>query len=264
MESILDFTRNGLERAAAERRLFVTLTYAQSIDGSIAAARGQQTLLSGQASMKMTHSLRTLHEGILVGIGTILADNPSLNARCADGPNPQPLVVDAKLQCPLNIKLFTQDACKKPWILTLDESWDQESCSKDCIGSSRRCYSTMFIKASRRKIEWAHRSIRCLSFVCHLRLGLLTFHVGKAFDRGLGSIMVEGGASILAGCLTTHASTGNLLDHAIVTIAPVFIGGFKGVGTLLPAFPRVERLQACPLENDMVLFGVFSRPDASS
>ncbi|CAK4070241.1 unnamed protein product [Aphanomyces euteiches] len=250
MESILDFTRNGLERAAAERRLFVTLTYAQSIDGSIAAARGQQTLLSGQASMKMTHSLRTLHEGILVGIGTILADNPSLNARCADGPNPQPLVVDAKLQCPLNIKLFTQDACKKPWILTLDESWDQEKVARKI---ALEAAGAVILPCSSKQVDGKSSGHIDLSDAFR-----------KAFDRGLGSIMVEGGASILAGCLTTHASTGNLLDHAIVTIAPVFIGGFKGVGTLLPAFPRVERLQACPLENDMVLFGVFSRPDASS
>lgn len=86
----------------------LTLTYAQSIDGSIAAERGwyscvarlsrvpcsdpgidwQQgtpTILSGAESMKMTHLLRTLHDGILVGIGTILADNPSLNARLVAG-----------------------------------------------------------------------------------------------------------------------------------------------------------------------------------
>lgn len=70
----------------AERALpFVTLTYAQSIDGSLAVERGKPTLLSGPASMKMTHTLRTLHEGIMVGVGTILADNPSLNARLAEG-----------------------------------------------------------------------------------------------------------------------------------------------------------------------------------
>lgn len=64
---------------------FITLTYAQSIDGSIAAVRGAPTLLSGAESMKMTHVLRTMHDAILVGIGTILADNPSLNARFAQG-----------------------------------------------------------------------------------------------------------------------------------------------------------------------------------
>lgn len=64
---------------------FVTLTYAQSIDGSIAAVRGSPTLLSGARSMQMTHMLRTMHDAILVGVGTILADNPSLNARFVEG-----------------------------------------------------------------------------------------------------------------------------------------------------------------------------------
>lgn len=69
----------------AQKMPFVTLTYAQSIDGSIAAERGTPTLLSGALSMKMTHMLRTVHDGIVVGVGTILADNPSLNARFAEG-----------------------------------------------------------------------------------------------------------------------------------------------------------------------------------
>lgn len=59
----------------------VTLTYAQSLDGAIAAAPGVQTALSGPESKAMTHYLRSQHDGILVGIGTAMADNPSLNCR---------------------------------------------------------------------------------------------------------------------------------------------------------------------------------------
>lgn len=59
----------------------VTLTYAQSLDGAIAAAPGTQTALSGAESKAMTHYLRSQHDGILVGVGTVLADNPSLNCR---------------------------------------------------------------------------------------------------------------------------------------------------------------------------------------
>jgi riboflavin biosynthesis pyrimidine reductase len=55
----------------------------RSVDLSIET--GMPTILSGASSMKMTHVLRTLHDGIIVGIGTVLADNPSLNARLADG-----------------------------------------------------------------------------------------------------------------------------------------------------------------------------------
>ncbi|TYZ62331.1 hypothetical protein PybrP1_009355 [[Pythium] brassicae (nom. inval.)] len=105
---------------------FVTLTYAQSIDGSIAAVRGAPTLLSGSASLKMTHTLRTLHDAILVGVGTMLADNPSLNARFAEGSNPRPVILDTSLRCPLGIKLFTSAACEKPVILCADTAADEE------------------------------------------------------------------------------------------------------------------------------------------
>ncbi|MEK6223088.1 MAG: dihydrofolate reductase family protein, partial [Chloroflexota bacterium] len=59
-------------------RPFVTLTYAQSLDGSIALENSQSTPISGEASLEMTHQLRANHDALLVGIGTILADNPRL------------------------------------------------------------------------------------------------------------------------------------------------------------------------------------------
>nr|CCA17497.1 riboflavinspecific deaminase/GTP cyclohydrolase II putative [Albugo laibachii Nc14] len=59
----------------------ITLTYAQSIDGCIAAKKGSPTILSGSASKRMTHVLRTLHQGILIGIGTLISDNPSLTSQ---------------------------------------------------------------------------------------------------------------------------------------------------------------------------------------
>lgn len=61
-------------------RPFITLTFAQSLDGKI-AKQGQQILISGKESMAMTHRLRILHDGILVGIGTALVDDPQLNGK---------------------------------------------------------------------------------------------------------------------------------------------------------------------------------------
>ena len=63
----------------------VTLTYAQSLDGSLASAPGVPTAISGAESLRMTHALRAAHDAILVGVGTILADNPSLTVRLCDG-----------------------------------------------------------------------------------------------------------------------------------------------------------------------------------
>ena len=97
-------------RAAAHHRRtgrpFVTLTYAQSLDGSIAADPGQPLSLSGPQSLLLTHYLRAAHDAILVGIGTVLADNPLLNVRLVEGKNPQPVIVDSQLRFPLDANLL--------------------------------------------------------------------------------------------------------------------------------------------------------------
>ena len=62
-------------------RPHVTLTFAQSTDAKIAAIPGKQLILSGDESMQMTHWLRSMHDAILVGIGTALNDDPQLNSR---------------------------------------------------------------------------------------------------------------------------------------------------------------------------------------
>ena len=75
-------------------RPFVTVSYAQSLDGSIATVNRQQMQLSGEESMQLTHRLRALNRSILVGIGTVLADNPSLTTRLVVGDSPQPIILD--------------------------------------------------------------------------------------------------------------------------------------------------------------------------
>lgn len=60
-------------------RPLVTLTFAQSLDGKVAGSGGRQIAISGHESLVMTHVLRTLHQAILVGVGTLLNDNPQLN-----------------------------------------------------------------------------------------------------------------------------------------------------------------------------------------
>jgi 3,4-dihydroxy 2-butanone 4-phosphate synthase/GTP cyclohydrolase II len=83
---------------------------------------GVPTRLSGHASMVLTHKLRALHHAILVGVGTVLADDPSLTVRLVPGTNPQPVILDTHLRCPLDSKLLTSSRCKRPIIITTDFS----------------------------------------------------------------------------------------------------------------------------------------------
>ena len=87
-------------------RPFVTLTYAQSIDGSIAARDGSPIRLSCNESMKMTHELRASHDAILVGVNTVINDDPNLTLKSVNGVNPQPIVLDSTLRTPLTARLL--------------------------------------------------------------------------------------------------------------------------------------------------------------
>ncbi|ORY90348.1 dihydrofolate reductase-like domain-containing protein [Syncephalastrum racemosum] len=173
----------------------VTLTYAQSLDGKI-SRQGEQLLLSGKESMAMTHRLRTLHDGIMVGIGTVLTDNPQLNARLLDEPvsvekQPQPIVLDTRLRIPLNCKLLTnyqQGTGKQPWVVT--SSTDTKAVEK----------------AGARII-----SVETISLE----------HVMQAlYAQGIRRLMVEGGSHVIQSFLREH----HLVHHLIVTIAPTLVG----------------------------------------
>ena len=76
------------EAKGARGRPRVTISYAQSLDGSIAARPGEPLRLSGSRSLELTHRLRAGHDAILVGIGTVLADDPRLNVRLVAGDSP--------------------------------------------------------------------------------------------------------------------------------------------------------------------------------
>ncbi|KAH7484469.1 hypothetical protein PRIC2_003573 [Phytophthora ramorum] len=225
---------------------FITLTYAQSIDGSLTAERGKPTLLSGPASMKMTHLLRTLHDGILVGVGTVIADNPSLNARLAEGTNPRPIIIDTNLRCPTTIKLFTLPTCEKPIILFGHGSQDPDILKRkqalEALGASVQECQTMHGEDGRYHVDLRD-----------------AFRVAK--QNGISSIMVEGGATILTSSLQ-EATQRHFIDLVVVTIAPTFIGGLRAVGSLLapstsvpPAFPRLQHPRYHILDNDVVILG---------
>jgi GTP cyclohydrolase II len=197
------------------KRPFVTLTYAQSLDGSISAVRGQPLRLSGDASMVMTHRLRAMHDGIMVGVATMIADNPSLTVRLVPGDHPRPLILDSTLRTPLDCKLLTSDSCVKPIILTTSAALE--------VATERR---NALLAAGAELIGCASTPDG------HV-------HLGDALLRlptSCRSVMVEGGAAVISSLISSAAcAQGSWIDYLLLTVAPVVVGGLHGASRFVCA-----------------------------
>jgi GTP cyclohydrolase II len=221
-------------RAAVHRqhtgRPFVTLTYAQSLDGSIAADPGQPLSLSGPQALLLTHCMRAAHDAILVGIGTVLADNPLLNVRLVAGKDPQPVIVDSRLRFPLEANLLSRHPLS-PWIATSDQADHRRQQCLEAAGA---------------------RVLRLPSMANgDVDLAALLEQLGK---WGIDSLMVEGGARIITSFLARQ-----LADHLVLTVVPRLVGGVHAVGNLgqfgLAHFPGLRNVGHQRLGDDLVLWG---------
>ncbi|WP_024461055.1 RibD family protein [Marinimicrobium sp. LS-A18] len=214
---------------AKARRPHVTLTYAQSWDGSIASDPGTPMALSGDESLRMTHQLRSLHDGILVGIGTVLADDPRLNVRKWSGRDPQPIVLDSHLRMPPSSRLC-QRGDHGCWVLTTVASADNRH---DC--------EPIVVPGD----EEGHVNL-------HEALQLL-------YQRGINTLMVEGGASVITAFLRE-----GLADAVVLTVAPVFIGGYNAIGSSKEGdrgLPRIVALHSHQLDDELVVWGRLDYAD---
>ena len=89
-----------------ENRPEITLAYAQSLDGSFTRRQGITSAISSGDSTVLTHKLRASHSAIMIGSGTILADNPRLTVRLTEGSDPVPVLIDTHLQIPLSARIL--------------------------------------------------------------------------------------------------------------------------------------------------------------
>jgi riboflavin-specific deaminase-like protein len=248
-DSIAELLEN-LTRARARPhrrdRPFVTLAYAQSVDGSITTARGERYGLSGPDALRFTHVLRARHDAILVGVGTVLADDPELRVRLADGPSPLPVIVDSRVRTPNDAKLLSRPG-RPVWI----------AAATNAAGSGRREQEARVarIQADGRRI------IDCPALPNGwVDLQALLRRLGA---DGVGHVMVEGGARIITSFLAMR-----LVDYAVVTIAPQFLGGLPAVGSSVsgvrvgPPAPvaSLTGWVSCRLGDDLVLGGEVAWP----
>jgi 3,4-dihydroxy 2-butanone 4-phosphate synthase/GTP cyclohydrolase II len=227
MEEIREALQSAEEHRCRTGRPFVTLSYAQSLDGSIADRPGRPLSLSGSQSLAMTHTLRAAHDAILVGIGTVLADNPRLNVRLVAGRDPQPVIVDSRLRFPAYSNLLRN--CRTPWIAASSGADPERQQALEEMGAK-----VLVLPGINGWVD----------------LAALLEHLG---NLGINSLMVEGGAQIITSFLSFR-----MVDQIVLTIAPMLVGGLRVVdnfGGYLRSFPRLQNLSYQRLGEDLVLRG---------
>lgn len=202
---------------------WVTLCYAQSLDGCLTAQRGTPTALSGPESTALVHRLRTMHSAILVGIGTILSDNPRLTARLAEGPSPQPVILDSTLHTPPGSAVFQHP---HPPIIA-------------CRAGANSVDADLLRSAGAQIIPLPSDSNG------HISLPALLVALS---ERGISSLMVEGGAAVLTSFLAE-----GLADALVVTIAPRLLGGQQTI--LARPARQLSQPQVAHYGEDLVVWG---------
>ncbi|KAL1861252.1 2,5-diamino-6-(ribosylamino)-4(3H)-pyrimidinone 5'-phosphate reductase [Paecilomyces lecythidis] len=237
---------------------FTTVTFAMSLDASLAISPGVRTVLSGPQSKEMTHYLRSRHDAILIGVGTALADDPGLNCRikgvggyggeCLQG-QPRPIIIDPMARWEFTqeakiLKLVKEGRGRAPYIITGKQSPPVKQ--KQILEEHGGKYITMDIVTTE---NGAHR------FDWTVLLETLK-------KKGLNSVMIEGGGTIINSLLGPSSQA--LIDSVIITIAPTWLGQggvvvsperrYDGGGNSIPV-SRLSDVKWCPFGEDVVLCG---------
>ncbi len=184
-------------------RPFVHLKIAQSLDGYITTPPGMSRWITSLASRRLVHQWRAEHDAVLVGAGTVAADNPRLDVRMAKGRNPQIVVLDGRLTISTDAQLF--HANDAPYIVVNRQTAGKRAAKIRNLVSHGAI--TIPITGKRGRVP-------------------LTLVLQELYRRGIGSILVEGGAEVFGQFLEE-----GLADQISLFVAPRFVGnGLHALG----------------------------------
>ncbi len=215
-----------------KKKPLVTLAYAQSLDGSISFHRKKRLMLSSQDSLVMTHKLRSENDAILVGVGTVIADDPLLTVRHYKGKNPQVVILDSKLRIPLTARVLKNS--RPPIIFTTDKA-DPE---KQKLLTEMNARIVLVDATSDGRTD-------------------LNQTLEKLFIFGIKTVMVEGGRAII-----TNFITDNHVDKVIITVAPIFVGGVSVLSKEIKenlGFPQLKNVLQYKLGRDIIIMADIER-----
>lgn len=227
---------NGFVSIMTKGRPYIILKMAQSLDGKIATVQGESKWITSEESQQMVHKLRGSVDAVLVGTNTILMDNPRLTARNGSSKHNQParIILDRDLKIESNARALRSNGVPSYYV------------------TSRKNISRAISKLERTGAE----VLGVAEKAGVLDMGNL---MKTLVDKGITSILVEGGGEIAATLLKE-----NLVDEVFWFIAPLFIGGrnaktsVEGEGVLrLEKAYRLKKSIVHTVGNDIVIEGKF-------
>ncbi|MEG0662993.1 MAG: bifunctional diaminohydroxyphosphoribosylaminopyrimidine deaminase/5-amino-6-(5-phosphoribosylamino)uracil reductase RibD, partial [Anaerovoracaceae bacterium] len=217
-------------------RPYVVMKYAMTLDGKIATKTGASKWITGEEARRRVHEDRHNYSGILVGVGTVIADDPLLTCRLPKGKNPVRIICDSKLRTPLDAQVVVTAGEIETIIAT---------CSKD------------------QQKQQSYEAAGCTVLVVpdkggRVALKPLLEALGK---RKIDSVLLEGG-----GTLNGEALAEGIVDKVQAYISPKIFGGEKakspvgGRGVGLPAEAyRLEKIKVSTWGEDLLLEGEVKR-----
>jgi len=223
---------------------FVTLKIAASMDGRIATHNGHSHWITNEKSRRYVHQLRNKTDAILIGIGTLLQDNPKLTTRLPQkkGRNPYRIIVDSNLRTPLHANIFGADAREKLILATSCKKHDELKLYQD--------------------------RVHCLLQIPTNELGQLDLKVlmNKLAGLEIMSVLIEGGSEISGSSVDA-----GIVDKICFFFAPLLIGGRGSTGIMggqgidfIPEAKRVKGLKIKRFGTDICIEGYVQPPLSSS
>jgi diaminohydroxyphosphoribosylaminopyrimidine deaminase / 5-amino-6-(5-phosphoribosylamino)uracil reductase len=199
---------NFIKRVKAKRP-YVTLKLAQSIDGKIATRKNDSKWISSERSRGIVQSLRSGHDAVMIGVNTVLIDNPLLSARGKARPHqlnkrqPVKIIVDSMLKTPVNAMIFSRLSPGHTIIAATHNAPSAKGKALKKIGAD-----IISVNACKQGVN-------------------LNALMKALVEKGINSILFEGGGELAASMLEA-----GLVDKAYIFIAPIIIGGKDAIDSI--------------------------------
>ncbi len=217
---------------------FVILKSAMSLDGKIATVSGQSKWISSEESRHKVHEIRDEVDAILVGIGTVIKDDPSLTTRLPDnsGRDPIRIVLDSNARIPLSSKVLNIQSNAKTIIAVT------KNAPSDKVSELKKYAEVLTVADKNGKID----------------LQDLMFKLG---NMQITSVLIEGGSEVNASALNQR-----IVDKIMIFIAPKIIGGRNAIGPIggdgileISEAIKVDNLSASKIGEDILLTGLIRK-----